>query len=259
MSIYSYQKVLDFIQEHQVDCYLNKWGWWFKKYQPDLYEQILSQTDHLSPKSFTDRLYCYANGITQRPKCKMCDNDVTYHIGKKAHHDYCSNRCSMKDMISLIGVENSSQLPSVNAKKKQTYRARYGVDHYNQTTASKKNNANKARKRWEKFWEGVPHESKYQYTERVGYLTDRNYRRYKDILDPQGLRSHQWHLDHVFSKSDGFRYNVDPVVVAHPANLRIISASANSSKNFRSEISLQVLLERIEEWNKIHSSNDANC
>jgi len=199
-------------------------------------------------------LYCYTNGITQRPKCKVCDNGVTYNIRKKGHHLYCSQRCSIKDMSSLIGVENSSQLPAVKAKKKQTYRARYGVDHYNQTAASKKNNANKARQRWADFWDGISHEGKYQYTEKVGALTDRNYRRYKDILDPQGLRSHQWHLDHVFSKSDGFRYSVDPEIVAHPANLRIISASANTSKNFRSEISLQVLLERIEEWNKIHSS-----
>lgn len=160
----------------------------------------------------------------------------------------------MKDMGTLLGVGNTSQLPSVKAKKKATFRARYGVDHYNQTEKSRKNNREKAIKRWEPFWDSISHEGMFQYKEKVGYLTDRNYRRYKDILDPQGLRSHQWHLDHIFSKSDGFRYNVDPELVAHPANLRIISASANTSKNFRSEISLQVLIERVEEWNLIHSS-----
>ena len=252
MNIYSYDRVTDFLQLHQVTCYPTYWGWWFRKHQPELYDQIIHQTDHLKPKTFTDRIYCYTNGITQRPQCAKCSNLVTYNISKKGHNTYCSQRCSMLDMGNILGVENASQLPSVKAKKKATFRARYGVDHYNQTDKSRKNNSEKNIERWKSFWDGIPHEGLYQYNEKVGALTDRNYRRYKDILDPQGLRSHQWHLDHIFSKSDGFRYSVDPALVAHPANLRIISGSANSSKNFRSEISLEVLLERIKEWDVQH-------
>lgn len=254
MNIYSFQRVTDFLHQYQVTCRPNQWVWWFRTHQPELYDQIISQTDHLNPKTFTDRLYCYTNNITERPLCAVCDNRVTYNIMKKEHHTYCSQKCSMADMGKLLGVGNTSQLASVKAKKKQSARAKYGVDNVSKATEIRQIIREKAIKRWEPFWNGISHEGKYQYLEKVGYLTDRNYRRHKDILDPQRLRSHQWHLDHIFSKSDGFRYNVDPALIAHPANLRIISGSANSSKNFRSEISLQVLLERIEEWNLIHSS-----
>jgi endogenous inhibitor of DNA gyrase (YacG/DUF329 family) len=252
MNIYSYDRVTDFLHLHQVTCTPTYWPWWFRKHQPDLYNQIISQTDHLNPVNFTERLYLYTNGITQRPQCAKCTNPVTYNIGKKGFHTYCSQRCSMLDMGSLLGVENTSQLTSVKAKKKQSARAKYGVDNPSKAAEVQQIIREKAIKRWEPFWDGISHEGLYQYKEKVGALTDRNYRRYKDILDPQGLRSYQWHLDHIFSKSDGFRFNVDPELVAHPANLRIISGSANSSKNHRSDITLQVLMERIEEWNVQH-------
>lgn len=254
MNIYSFQRVLDLLDQYNVTIGPTYWGWWFRKHQPELYDQIISQTDHLTPVNFSERLYLYTNNINQRPQCAKCSNLVTYNIRKKEHHKYCSQKCSMADMGKLLGVGNTSQLASVKAKKKATFRSRYGVDYYGQTEEAKKKSKDRAVKRWETFWDGVSHEGKYRYLEKVGYLTDRNYRKHKHILDPQSLRSPQWHLDHIFSKSDGFRYNVDPALIAHPANLRIISGSANSSKNFRSEISLQVLLERIEEWNLIHSS-----
>lgn len=254
MSIYSYQNVTDFLYHFQVTCRPNRWPWWFQTHQPAVYNTILAYTDHLVPRNFTDRLYCYTNQISQRPGCRFCGAAVSYDIGKKQHHEYCSQRCSMKDLTNVLGVQNVSQLASVKAKKKNTFRIRYGVDHYNQTEQSKKNNREKAIKRWAPFWDGVSHQGKDQYVKKVSYLTDRNYRKYKHILDPEGLRSPQWHLDHLFSKSDGFRYQVDPAVVSHPANLRIISGSANSSKNFRSDISLQVLAERIEVWERTHTS-----
>lgn len=254
MNIYSYDRVTDFLQHHQITHKPNHWVWWFQKHQPELYDEILAHTEHFTPINFTERLYFYTNGISQRPCCAKCTNTVTYDIGKKCHHRYCSQRCAMKDLGNILGVQNSSQLASVNAKKKNTYRSRYGVDHYNQTEQSKKNNREKAIKRWEPVWDGVPHQAKDQYNKKVSYLTDRNYRKYKQILDPAGLRSPQWHLDHMFSKSDGFRHQVDPAVVTHPANLRIISGSANSSKNFRSLITLQVLKEQIEVWEQTHTS-----
>jgi len=160
----------------------------------------------------------------------------------------------MKDLSNVLGVQNVSQLTSVKQKKKKTALLKYGVDNVSKANEIKNKIGIKAKARWAPFWDGVPHQGKDQYVKKVSYLTDRSYRKYKHILDPEGLRSPQWHLDHLFSKSDGFRYQVDPAVVSHPANLRIISGSANSSKNFRSDISLQVLAERIEVWERTHTS-----
>lgn len=254
MSIYSYQNVTDFLYHFQVTCRPNRWPWWFQTHQPAVYNTILAYTDHLVPRNFTDRLYCYTNQISQRPGCRFCGAAVSYDIGKKQHHEYCSQRCSMKDLTNVLGVQNVSQLASVKQKKKKTALLKYGVDNVSKANEIKNKIGVKAKARWAPFWDGVSHQGKDQYVKKVSYLTDRNYRKYKHILDPEGLRSPQWHLDHLFSKSDGFRYQVDPAVVSHPANLRIISGSANSSKNFRSDISLQVLAERIEVWERTHTS-----
>lgn len=254
MSIYSYQNVTDFLYHFQVTCRPNRWPWWFQTHQPAVYNTILAYTDHLVPRNFTDRLYCYTNQISQRPGCRFCGAAVSYDIGKKQHHEYCSQRCSMKDLSNVLGVQNVSQLASVKQKKKKTALLKYGVDNVSKANEIKNKIGVKAKARWAPFWDGVSHQGKDQYVKKVSYLTDRNYRKYKHILDPEGLRSPQWHLDHLFSKSDGFRYQVDPAVVSHPANLRIISGSANSSKNFRSDISLQVLAERIEVWERTHTS-----
>lgn len=56
--------------------------------------------------------------------------------------------------------------------------------------------------------------------------------------------------DHMYSVKDGFINNVDPKIISHPANCRLICHSKNASKGARSCISLDELLSRIEKWNK---------
>lgn len=119
MSIYSYQNVTDFLYHFQVTCRPNRWPWWFQTHQPAVYNTILAYTDHLVPRNFTDRLYCYTNQISQRPGCRFCGAAVSYDIGKKQHHEYCSQRCSMKDLTNVLGVQNVSQLTSVKQKRKR--------------------------------------------------------------------------------------------------------------------------------------------
>lgn len=55
--------------------------------------------------------------------------------------------------------------------------------------------------------------------------------------------------DHLFSVSDGFKNNIDPSIISHPANCRIIPHKENQSKNKKSIITLAELYERIEEFN----------
>lgn len=56
--------------------------------------------------------------------------------------------------------------------------------------------------------------------------------------------------DHILSVADGFINNISPDILSHPANCRLIPHSKNSSKSYKSEITLEELMIKITEWDK---------
>lgn len=55
--------------------------------------------------------------------------------------------------------------------------------------------------------------------------------------------------DHMFSVKEGFLLNIDPNIISHPANCCLLKHTDNISKNYRSTITLEELLERIKNFN----------
>lgn len=60
--------------------------------------------------------------------------------------------------------------------------------------------------------------------------------------------------DHMFSVRDGFDLGVDPNTIAHPANCRLVLQKENTSKNRKSSITLNFLLDKIKEWDEKYGS-----
>lgn len=56
--------------------------------------------------------------------------------------------------------------------------------------------------------------------------------------------------DHMYSIKKGFENKIDFRIISHPANCSLIRAHDNQSKNVKCTITLDQLLERIENWNK---------
>jgi len=56
--------------------------------------------------------------------------------------------------------------------------------------------------------------------------------------------------DHLYSVAEGYKNKVDPKLLAHPANCRLVIHNDNIAKNSKSSITLEQLLDRIELWNK---------
>lgn len=56
--------------------------------------------------------------------------------------------------------------------------------------------------------------------------------------------------DHMYSVSQGFQNNVDPIIISHPANCQLLIHTENQSKGGKSKITLEQLLERINKFNK---------
>jgi predicted nucleic acid-binding Zn-ribbon protein len=56
--------------------------------------------------------------------------------------------------------------------------------------------------------------------------------------------------DHIYSIEEGFKNKIDPKIISHPANCKLIKQKENSKKHSKSSITIEELLIKIEMWNK---------
>jgi hypothetical protein len=54
--------------------------------------------------------------------------------------------------------------------------------------------------------------------------------------------------DHIYTVYDGYKNNIDPKILAHPANCRLIKQNENSKKHKKSLITLEELKKKIYIW-----------
>lgn len=62
--------------------------------------------------------------------------------------------------------------------------------------------------------------------------------------------------DHMLSVNEGFKLNIDPSVIRHPANCKLMVHSENISKNKKSSITENELIERIRLWGLKYNMGD---
>ena len=226
----------------------NKRKWFIKTNRPTLFQSIINVSANIDAPSFNEQLYCYVTGTTERPKCKLCDKNVKFGLGSRFEYlTFCSNKCAIKDMPNLLGVENPSKLQSVKDKKKQKSLEKYGVDNVSKSTEIKQELKKKRFNFWKNYYSSkeftVDGLTKTQYRHRCQQYANTQYNRFKDIIDPLGLRSKEWHLDHIYSVSDGFKNGVPYNILSDISNLRLISAQENLKKWKKSEKILPPLIE----------------
>ena len=90
-------------------------------------------------------------------------------------------------------------------------------------------------------------DTKIVYKREINKLTKKNLSQVLPLIRTSGpVTPNTLTVDHIFSKNDGFNNNVSPKIIAHPANLRIITHSANSSKGAKSLITIEDLKGKIE-------------
>jgi len=63
--------------------------------------------------------------------------------------------------------------------------------------------------------------------------------------------------DHVFSVKDGFLIGINPIIIRHPANCRLVPHIKNQSKGVKSQISLKKLLKKIELFENKHKTKES--
>lgn len=65
--------------------------------------------------------------------------------------------------------------------------------------------------------------------------------------------------DHLISIADGFKFGIDPALIAHPANCRLVRHTENQRKNAKSLITIDQLQERIAQFTSRYANDSASC
>ena len=86
------------------------------------------------------------------------------------------------------------------------------------------------------------------YKRQIGRLTYSTRKLLEEDLSKIGRSNNDLQVDHIVSKLDGFRNGVDPKIISHPINLRVIPASENRLKSSRSDMTIKELMRKIEEY-----------
>ena len=64
--------------------------------------------------------------------------------------------------------------------------------------------------------------------------------------------------DHLYSITDGWKNDIDPAIIRHPANCELIPHKENQSKHRRSKITLDELHQRIQRFEEVYGGTTRN-
>ena len=214
----------------------------YKLQYPAEYIWIIKHT-HLTEKSpFFELFYAIKHGIVTQPVCKYCNkNTVNYRVGQRRYMDYCSSSCS------IMVCHEKSDTAAMKETREATMHKKYGVKNASHREESKQLISKSKTLYWKEYYNNkdftIGRLSKEQYRHRAQQYAETQYSRFRNQIDPEGLRSKEYHLDHVYSISDGFVNDVPIDVISDVSNLIIISANENLSKNKSSNKTLEQLYE----------------
>ena len=142
---------------------------------------------------------------------------------------------------------NRDYTSSLEAARK-TWMEKYGVDNPSKIPAIQQKLSELAIKRYSYI--DRPALEKY-YLEVINITKQSWKSKFKEINPNNLQRSHQLHLDHIYSISEGFKNNIPAEVIGHWTNLRLIPKIENSSKGAKCHKTLEELFE---DYNRANSN-----
>lgn len=169
--------------------------------------------------------------------CQKCFSILEY---KKRNNTFCSSSCSAKGRdytkINLGGVKNIKIAKKASLKKSLEKRIEFCQNV------------------------GFPFKGKYKilsrfkfslnsFTEEFDFNYINKFGMFKSFCPKGGkLNIEGLVRDHMFSVSDGIKNFINPKIISHPANCKLIFHFENSRKQHNSNITLEQLLEKIKNW-----------
>jgi len=252
------------------------------KNQPELWSEILEATSFLPENaSAPQRVWHIMNDIYEEQVCEVTgqrvnwigyDNGYCKHashsisrqvVGEKVRKTVNENghwrndedKAKMANEKFSSGFKNGEHKPweerdrdyaAISEKIQQTCIERYGVNSVFKLDRVKKRNSELMYERNIKNG-GTPRErrdERRRYYDEVAIQTEKNWNEHFYKINPDRLeRGPELHLDHIYSRQQGFMNGIAPEVIGHWTNLRLISRLENSSKRHRCDKTLEQLLE----------------
>jgi hypothetical protein len=177
-------------------------------------------------------------------------------VKQKRKETWCQN----------YGTDNPGAAEEIKDKIRQTFQQNYGVDNpfaaeeikekIAETNIERYGFRNPSqcdyilRKQVESFV-GMDYDYYYNeylpafesYRRKVWAVTKKQPLETLENFDKRGRGNNGYHVDHIVSISDGFKNNIEPEVIGHIKNLRMLLGRENISKGPRSDMEINELLE----------------
>ena len=189
-------------------------------------------------------------------KCKCCQTEIKY---KKRKNKYCSKSCASKITNSISRKRGPT---AVEKPPKPPYSKIKFIlcTHTNQYYSNK--NLDGSTRKCSPYIKTI--KEKYYSSARFKF----NVYHYPEEFDLSLITQYGWYTcpglkrrghpknisgvsrDHIISVSYGFSNNIDPFIISHPANCRIMLHSDNKIKHKRCDLTITQLLEKIDAWDK---------
>jgi hypothetical protein len=247
------QKLIEYL-ENQPSSYNKNATRYLYKRNPELWKWILEQTSFLpdtaKPKQ---RIWHILNEIYAIPLCPIDKVPVKWYENRYLEYNSLSAKAKSE---------------KVRDKRMATYKQKTGFDSWNsksnlegyekwKSTCFENWNGNwpsEDNKLSQKILEtkiknGICRNSdeislleKYMYE--VEEHTKNNWYYFYNKINPKGKdRGKDYHLDHIYSRKEGFDNNIPPEIIGHWTNLRLIPARENNGKSSRCDKTIEQLYE----------------
>lgn len=247
---------------------------WLHRSNPELWAEVLRLTSFLpDTASAPQRVWHVVNNVDQIPICRITNKSLKW---ADFNRGYCgtASRSARMVMQHERGDFKDTYNAEINQKRsvgnkqavergrkyrdKSTYTeksldkakatciAKYGVDNYRKSVEMRQLVAKLTYERYLANG-GIPREqraAREQYYDAVAYHTNESWVKHFDKINPSRIeRGPENHLDHIYSRAEGYKNGIDPQIIGHWTNLRIISLKQNSSKRDRCDKTLEQLME----------------
>ncbi len=213
----------------------------------------------VSYKTITNKMFRLKLYVKYKEKkyCLFCNKNFESYYKKNGK--FCSKTCSAK-------FNNKNRKHSEETKFKISLKLKNSVNI--KLNKPKKINVKKCKLCNDIFnikYKKICETCKFKYYKI--YRTECNFNfnvyDYPKEYDLNQIKEHGWYSprnkknnlygiskDHIYSVMDGFKNNVDPKIISHPANCELLLYSLNSKKKDKSNITLEELKMKIIEWEK---------
>ena len=189
-------------------------------------------------------------------RCKCCQTEIDYN---KRKNKYCSISCASKITNSISRKRGPTAVEKLPFSKIKFILC----THTNQYYSNK--NPDGSLRRCSPYIKTL----KEQYYAAARFKF--NVYHYLEEFDLSLIDQHGWYTcpglkrkghpknilgvsrDHIISISYGFANGIDPKIIAHPANCRVMLHSENKTKQSKCDLTITQLLKRIDIWNQKHT------